>query len=805
MPHPDHIIKLSERLRQRLSQLDPACPYVWKLDLSEGEFNEIQSALAQASEEDIIASQQNAMLAIVFLAEWYKRFYSDSNRTGYKATVDVEPQRIWTAAKLDEKYLYGNKWLYSIFVLGGLAIEHEMYHKSFLKKLCRILNGEDCKLDEYDEDGRAVAFIQSIKQSASLHDYLVRILSTSAMSPDNPRFNLLMKMIREANAEVMGDKFDIEWRIDIIDDNTFLRGLSVGLQAEAIGGKFRHYLRYERLAEWKIPDPGQQTTIFIDAVFMDDSGNALLRKNLMTFLNTGGYEGGFVKDDQATRTSFDGVPIDNLKGVELYAVTSDGHDYFIQKEEFGAWRQFWRKEEWGYTWTTKSNRQHQTGILFKRDVPVEMDAATRNSLRELSIIDKTGRKGESWCFVNIIDWVSVDGGVPIYNLIGNDVVSVKTYPSVIQYEQGNCVKFTDEDGDSELLPLIFGKEDLFITHFEEGKNAHTELPALVEFKLGATFREWTDTDVPPFGKVKLRITVKSDTHVLKAVYLPGPVPTRNLEENTITYATPDGQKTVKDFIEKNGEPLYPTIDIDIAGATLRILRPFDLREVLFNGRLVERGDESETIIPYLNKNGLTVSSLDKNGYTTYDCHSLSSIYPVLTNTGSNFQTQSYDQKIDAIRLDAFAPEWLMVSLGGENSEDKSGNWYLWNYDDSKEPELADVNMDTLPQNTIMFQDGNSAVNPLSVPRARTRSGGFKKPKPSALKCFELASEYRLYFFTFDALVKKADNLKEELLKPLLEIQSGKLTTYDIDNLNRLAEEFCFDWQDKFEINLQQYI
>ena len=79
------------------------------------------------------------------MAEWYKRRYRGGNKSELVANLDLET--LWTNAGINKKlYLYkddssNKRWLYSIYVLGGLAIKHELSRNDnmkFLKGLCRI-------------------------------------------------------------------------------------------------------------------------------------------------------------------------------------------------------------------------------------------------------------------------------------------------------------------------------------------------------------------------------------------------------------------------------------------------------------------------------------------------------------------------------------------------------------------------------------------------------------------------------------------------------------------------------------------
>lgn len=87
------------------------------------------------------------------MAEWYKRKYQSGNRNQLIENLDLET--LWTNSGISKKrHLYQDdsgqkRWLYSIYVLGGLAIQHELNRHDkmkFLKGLCRIYHGENYTL-----------------------------------------------------------------------------------------------------------------------------------------------------------------------------------------------------------------------------------------------------------------------------------------------------------------------------------------------------------------------------------------------------------------------------------------------------------------------------------------------------------------------------------------------------------------------------------------------------------------------------------------------------------------------------------
>ncbi|UVQ24148.1 hypothetical protein NXX60_09880 [Bacteroides thetaiotaomicron] len=128
--------RLTKSLEDKIASLDISKPYVWQLRLSETDFKELEVCLWAISSADgvsALARRENALITIVYMAEWYKRRYRGGNKSELVANLDLET--LWTNAGINKKlYLYkddssNKRWLYSIYVLGGLAIKHETQQK----------------------------------------------------------------------------------------------------------------------------------------------------------------------------------------------------------------------------------------------------------------------------------------------------------------------------------------------------------------------------------------------------------------------------------------------------------------------------------------------------------------------------------------------------------------------------------------------------------------------------------------------------------------------------------------------------
>lgn len=303
----DHDRKLTKELKDKIASFDICKPYVWLLKLSEVDFNELEVCLndiASVKGFPALVSPQFAVETIIYIAEWYKRKYQRGNSNPLVEKLNLEA--LWINAGINQKlYLYhddkGDKrWLYSIYVLGGLAIKHELGRNDnmrFLKGLCRIYHGEDYTLENLDEASRAIAFRESIKRCHSLYEYMQNILNGQMPFDDEDLknaasdVNLFVAVLKTANDEILKVKFRFEWVVTFSPDYTFMsRRLNVLLKPEEVGGGLHQYLRYDRVHLWGVPHPETQRHLYVYIRFCYNEKiikPSTIDKPIITYLNHG--------------------------------------------------------------------------------------------------------------------------------------------------------------------------------------------------------------------------------------------------------------------------------------------------------------------------------------------------------------------------------------------------------------------------------------------------------------------------------------------------------------------------------------
>lgn len=267
-------------LQDKIESLDITVPYVWRLRLSEADFNEIETCLKIIVDKEgvtALSKSDNAIMTISYMAEWYKRRYQSGNKC--ELTDGINLEELWDNAGISKKrYLYkdengSKRWLYSIYVLGGLAIQHELARNDnmkFLKGLCRIYHGENYTLENLDEASRAVAFRESIKRQHSLYEYMRQILNGTMpfheddLADAGSDVNRFVATVKAANDEILKVKFRFEWQVTFSPQYTCMtRRLNVWLKPEEVGGELHQYLRYDRVHLWGVANPEKLHKLFM--------------------------------------------------------------------------------------------------------------------------------------------------------------------------------------------------------------------------------------------------------------------------------------------------------------------------------------------------------------------------------------------------------------------------------------------------------------------------------------------------------------------------------------------------------------
>jgi hypothetical protein len=677
-------------------------PFVWRLKLTSNEFDTLGSLIHESVRQHDglsahLLTPQYALVTITYLAEWYKREYTGISQGDLKRNLDIDTnglKQLWESSGINiEKYVYQSEngsrmWQYSIFVLGGLAIQHELKRsdgEKFLKALCRIYHGEDYSLENLDEASRAIAFRQSILQKHSLYYYFREIL-TGAYTDEDETVKTLLINIKNANDEVLKSKFRFEWIITYCpSSSTMSRRLRMWLKPEEVGGGLHQYLSFDRMHLWGITNPEKLKILHFSIRWMN--GVSIMQdinkqKPLISYSNTGD-ENGFVSwgiDQYAVCKS---VPTMEFTHFQIIAFDDEDNEYIAQDEATTDWIQLWRIDPWKDEWSSRQSAQHQTAVLFDGDWHIDTDPDAK-----LSFTDRIFGESKKWNFCYISSDITIRNQsgkeITLYNRTGYDQIYAKLYKETISYADGGLVSYVTEDEEEgeveEKLPLIFGKEDVCVRHFatkDAIQNVEMESDSTadkVEFKTAnGRYQVWNDLDSPDYGINTLRIIIKGMEYKLDVIYVPGPV-VRDLEHEAIIYKSVNGKQiTCEDKIVLDKTPLVPTIPIQIGHTVLNVYRPTDIKEIYLDGNVHTYRRGEPTTIPYILKDRVMIADFSKKGYSKYKCNQLNSVFS-LTGGNDNSALACWEtgKTWPASRLDKLAPDWLNVSIGNNRDADKSG-------------------------------------------------------------------------------------------------------------------------------------
>lgn len=802
--------------QQFTDRIDPHEPYVWRLRLTEADFARIEAA--------VVGGEADARLSLIYLGEWYKRRYvagAACPLPGGAARVwQLWNESGWKSDRLIARTSDGRRlWLYSAYVLGGLPLRHLTVSPddSLLRRLCRLYYGEDTELTALAGAEGAIAFRRSIRERQSLYHYIEAALgSDPPFAATDMQSGALahdfMARMRSAGDETLREKFRTEWVVDCQPCCQYIfRRLRLWLRPEDACEGHHAYLRPERLAAWGIADAKSLPWLRVDVRLRygkETVREAQATHPLITFINTGSPEAGFVAWGVSRYATLAKVPPVAIDTVETVLFTPDGREIIVGREPMAGYVQLYFSPD-DSLWHSHADSQKRTAALWAAPWHTAPDNAPQQ-LGPLRCGEETGIT-VGWAEIDTHLTLADDRGhsVTLYNRQGRDEVTALSYDDTLRYGAGGTVRHTyrtAEDCDEDWLPLIFSRDDILVRHYDGEGNISSKTIDTLEYKAAnGRYTLWTADDEPDYGMVSLRVGFDGRTTMWQAVYVPGPV-RRDVEQHTITYAEMDGNQRSITVADSNGDaPMPPVIPIAIGTEEDRVVldvwRPTKVKEVVVDGRVIRRTSEPEVAVAYCRRERLTVCAFSTTGYLRYDCRRLPSVFSQINQgmLGTALAAWQEGHVWAARDLDSEAPECLRVSLGGFAS---GQDWLAWDYHADTEPQAASEDDEPLP-NTVMFCDVRNAADELICPpvrRGRYMPFSYKKRLIDVVKVFNVARRYGLYFFAFLPLEQVRD-WREELYTPLLESLGGELDNETRKDLLRLAEEMGFAWED-YKIDLK---
>jgi hypothetical protein len=837
-------------LKDKLKHFNPNRPYVWELKIAEDEFRSLESDLCSYTPD--ASKKDDALKILVYLAEWYKRRYTNRAKKDYQKTFggkkpDIET--VWQSLAIDNQYLYRGEseqklFLYSTFILSGLAVkfERQKNEKPFLRALCRVYNKEDESFDRVVDSNHSIAFKESIAQGHSLRDFLEAIITSqdnvdalpfAKEDYDNPETEvaLLIELIREINYEVNKSKFRFEWVVTSISgDNLINRKLHLWLNPEE-KGKLHQLLRIDRLKKWGFAEPENMHYIRLGVRYLNN--NIVIKEPdfhhpELYYRNTGDASIGFICE-KVDYAKCNNVPVVSFDRVQLITWNEDGTELSIPVQEetvdFDT-IQFYRMEAGEDEWTTRVSNQKETALVFS-DKWIIADSSVDQLFERKTYYNKKVGEGDSvsWCYIHAsVTIENEDERRTFYNRQGYDHIVAKLYNDTINYSADGKVMLhyaEDEDSQEKANPisLIFGKQDIIVYHTEtkDGEDStceETEIQ-LYEFKKNGNYTPWTEENCPEYGYIELRLTIKGKPLLFKTFYLPKPIE-RDLDANTIHYynikkeLVYDDKADIEKAISRR-QVLEPTVLLNIGTkicyVSVPVFRPVKLKEVCYDGKILMYDENGEVTIPYILKEYVDVNDYGKDGYHSYSCKDFRNVFVELNN--SEYRTSGkYTSAIDGKTFtDGHAPEGVTFFVRKTLSKNPRLRYCYWDCKkDSKPIPVRNLETFELPSGNVLFQDQRKVSHRLQCEYMEKEATGFAKIRRKCsdendpvFEIFSIASEYNQYFFHFKALRSLANGISEgrrdfydEIYNPLLEYHQHRFSLRDKKELLRFADEFCLD-------------
>ena len=860
--------KQQQQLRTLISK---GRPYVWELRLSLEQYYTLETALDKsiASHSDDyhhLLCKDFAIVLVMYLAEWYKRFYKGTDTMDENKVISLnteELKKLYQLAGIDANTFVYNasknsdktsfRWLESLQVLGGLAVQAELKRDqsdALLPQLCKIFHGEEIELSDLRDRNRAVAFQESIARQHSLYEYLDCILSKDREAPfakedlnrEETCIPQLLSRILEADEEAKKDKFDFEWVIAYTASrNQMVRHLRVKLKPEEIGGGKRQYIGYDRLQRpaWGIDHPEEVGRIRFYLRFKNEGRYVQkvdeTEEPLFKYDNTGSDRTGFLSVNKIDENTYTNIPVQHFDKVEMvmkYSETqadgaSKNFTRVVQELAVKDYMQVYALPKTSNKFSTRKNAQAATAVIYSSAYHLA------EPYKELPTVSAHFRNGDAqsedynWCPINDkVILIGPDGkevSPPFFNRNGLYQVLTKKYLKTIKYQDNVFViyRYIDTDYDEEemqedSLPVLFGRSGLEVRHYATGsaKEGEPVTDYDLEWLKGSRYVDWKDEE-PEQGAIRLRVTVKGIVFKPRVYYVPftpsstGQQPIWRDFEHMRICTMLDGVDDIQDSFEKLLDVREPStkqlkIGNDRAQILVDVYRPIIMRELSQKDQHGQShivgyaGKDEDLYIPLITCDQFSVRDFSEMGVKEYAIEKSNRMYYGFpTFNDPNLSTDNYKLELPASMLTEALPlDYLKIYLS--KAIDAPTDLYAWNY---KTRPVPVANSRALSEDGIVFQSLKDNPSPRHyalpyIKRALSGWGGKKSQiAVDALYCFETVAEHGVYYFLFNPLIKtvKAGKQIGEIFLPLVKKRGYQLTDADVKALYQLAVEFHFDW------------
>ena len=828
-------------------------PYVWRLRLSEKDFEDLENAIndsvkAHEGKDDHLFEDAFVSYIIIYIAEWYKRRYEGNGPSQRSPKVTLNNcKQLWIKSGYDINiFVYRTTdddnsphlWQQSMFVLGGLPVHHELMRgndNSLLKNLCCIMYGEEIPVEELGDSSRAIAINKSLSEKHSLFYYMYAILGASVDSAsdpeekpfaecdlDNPNseVSLFLEDIKAANREAVKDKYYTEW---LITHAPYYQDMSrlqkVSLRPEQFGGQLRQYLGYDRLRRyWHIANPETIKRIAISIQFKDRDEivkEADFSNPILIYSNTFKESTGFVKwgsDDDYVL--FPNLPSCHFTTAEMVLKADDNAPVVIPPASiYPEYMQVYRSSQNAEKWTSRKLPHTDTAVVYSNKCKIVSPETISLDIEQKVFHDPITGDSEPYFWCQIYDSLVIEDesgrAHTLLNQSGYYQVIAQLFTDEIDYTDTGFVRhcfiedaeeYEDEELDEsmmeeEFLPLLFGLKNLHVRKSESRKEDPQEIiPESISLKVG--YRDWKEIQSSldlPFGAITLRVVVDGLPINYKAFHIPfeGDKPiVRNFEAKQIELKFNDS--IISDDYEKNGKEYSATI-------TQKIGNKYDYIELPCYRAIIGK----EVYV-----NNMIVEYADNHEDIEI---------PIICC--KNFKVRSFTAEgVSIYECDKLEKAWNQYDLKRALLEEKrllrkisveglpnSIKAYLFNKIVASEALYAwDGIHQPIPISSVTEAKGKTVIQSLcDAPDTRhycavvgkndiSPFGAIANPA-SPFQCYKWAVEYGSYFFLFKPLrmIAAEGRIENEIVHPLIIERGGVLKEKDWVELRRLAKEFNY--------------
>lgn len=807
-------------------------PYFWRLMLDTDEYNALRDYVRQEVSRGKMHAIRSIPLPIMaYIAEWYKREYDGQNSPADLNLDSADLRQLWQVSGIDvEKFVardeFSKRWLYSIYVLGGLAARYEMHRGDggrFLRKLCRLFHGEDIEIRVGEQN--ALAFRRSIAEEQSLFAYLREIFSgrmpvaETDLTPDSI-FTMFRELIINANIQALAkaEKFVLSPALTLIPESDMARlMIGIHMRPEEIGRGCHSYIRYDRMLAWKFRDPDKVRNLRLSLRFLNRGNlvkDADFEHPLIQWHHTGWREAGMIccNDGDVLCRDVPCVPFDTVE-VEIQAST--GEVQTVGRWEWPGYARLRLKDSSRQLWMENKGDLKETGVVYTDGwIPTP-----KMKLRRLTLLGSDDDPTEysiNWTKIQM-PFALTDGTVTTETFFpsGNGMkVHLRRYPHLIRYNEEGTFSVTDSKGEERELPVIFYREDIQVeTSGDDGVSIME--PDTVEYMQDGRYHIWDTASTPSRGILKLRIK-SSGLQFIEEVMFLSPVNEqtplyRDFTSCSLTYRTSEKEYTFKDSPDLTDGLIAFSEDITFnengASVSLPLLRPVRFRQWIIDGRSSGVIKEDTFKLPWILRDRVSLVSLDEAGVEEYDCSRLKN-WDAPDRNFMHIWTEG--NAIPATDSDPTAPEWLRLILG-EKPPMKPANYLFWSMEGDSQPSerfltegfsdkgIGFINPDAIltPDYPFPYLASHEDIDWddddfWSEDADETSVNDNNQSSASPLEVFLTACRYHSYFFIFPQLTEsqwlEQSNLKEALIDPLKAYDGGRITEEHLKGLERLCAE-----------------